>query len=180
LAEISNALHNAWDLPEGLDPGLEIIAYWDPKDFAFPFGSHVAFVEVDQDTGEVDVVRYIAVDDFGKVCNPGIVDGQTHGNIYAGVSQALMEHIIHDENGVVTNSVGLNYGSVRPSRLPLFDVGRTETTTPNTPHGGKGAGDVAINGVPPAVVRAVCNAIGVKHIDTPLTPEKVWRAIQSK
>ena len=81
LAEISNALHNAWDLPEGLDPGLEMIAYWDPKDFAFPFGSHVAFVEVDQDTGEVDIVQYIAVDDFGKVCNPGIVDGQTHGNI---------------------------------------------------------------------------------------------------
>ena len=180
LPEISNALHNAWDLPEGLDPGLEMIAYWDPKDFAFPFGSHVAFVEVDQDTGEVDVVQYIAVDDFGKVCNPGIVDGQTHGNIYAGLSQALVEQIVHDQSGVVTNSVGLDYGSIRPSRLPLFDVARTETTTPNTPHGGKGAGDVAINGVPPAVVRAVCNAIGVKHIDTPLTPEKVWMAMQSK
>jgi carbon-monoxide dehydrogenase large subunit len=80
----------------------------------------------------------------------------------------------------VTNSVVLKYGSFRQSLLPIFDVGRTQTTTPNTPHGGKGAGDVAINGVPPAVVRAVCNAIGVKHIDTPLTPEKVWRAIQSK
>ena len=180
LPEISNALHNAWDLPEGLDPGLEMIAYWDPKDFAFPFGSHVAFVEIDQDTGEVDVVQYIAVDDFGKVCNPGIVDGQTHGNIYAGLSQALMEQIVHDKNGVVINSLELHYGSVRPSHLPLFDVTRTETTTPHTPHGGKGAGDVAINGVPPAVVSAVCNAIGVKHIDTPLTPEKVWMAMQSK
>lgn len=180
LPEISNALHNAWDLPEGLDPGLEMIAYWDPKDFAFPFGSHVAFVEIDQDTGEVDVVQYIAVDDFGKVCNPGIVDGQTHGNIYAGLSQALMEQIVHDTNGVVINSLELHYGSVRPSHLPLFDVTRTETTTPHTPHGGKGAGDVAINGVPPAVVSAVCNAIGVKHIDTPLTPEKVWMAMQSK
>jgi carbon-monoxide dehydrogenase large subunit len=180
LKEISNALHNAWDLPNGMEPGLETIAYWDPKDFAFPFGSHVAFVEVDKQTGVVDLVDYIAVDDFGKVCNPGIVDGQTHGNIYAGVSQALMENIIFNEKGEITNAISLDYGSPRPSKLPMLNVSRTETVTPNSPHGGKGAGDVAINGVPPAIVSAVCNAIGISHLDMPLTSEKVWKAMQSK
>ena len=180
LQEISNALHNAWDLPSGMEPGLETIAYWDPKDFAFPFGSHVAFVEVDKQTGVVDLVDYVAVDDFGKVCNPGIVDGQTHGNIYAGVSQALMENIVFNEKGEITNANSLDYGSPRPSKLPMLKISRTETVTPNSPHGGKGAGDVAINGVPPAIVSAVCNAIGINHLDMPLTPEKVWKAIQSR
>ena len=180
LQEISNALHNAWDLPHGMEPGLETIAYWDPKDFAFPFGSHVAIVEVDKQTGVVSLVDYIAVDDFGKVCNPGIVDGQTHGNIFAGVSQALMEHIIFNDQGEIVNAISLDYGSPRPSTLPMLNVSRTETITPNSPHGGKGAGDVAINGVPPAIVSAVCNAIGISHLDMPLTPEKVWKAIQSR
>ena len=180
LSEISNALHNAWDLPSGMEPGLETIAYWDPKDFAFPFGSHVAFVEVDKQTGVVNLVDYIAVDDFGKVCNPGIVDGQTHGNIYAGAGQALMENITFNEKGEIENSNSLAYGSPRPSKLPMLTISRTETITPNSPHGGKGAGDVAINGVPPAIVSAVCNAIGISHIDMPLTPEKVWKAMQSK
>ena len=120
------------------------------------------------------------MDDFGKVCNPGIVDGQTHGNIYAGVGQALMENITFNENGEIENSSSLAYGSPRPSNLPMFTIARTETITPNSPHGGKGAGDVAINGVPPAIVSAVCNAIGVSHIDMPLTPEKVWKAMQAK
>jgi carbon-monoxide dehydrogenase large subunit len=180
LQDISNALHNAWDLPSGMEPGLETIAYWDPKDFAFPFGSHVAIVEVDKQTGAISLVNYIAVDDFGKVCNPGIVDGQTHGNIFAGVSQALMEQIVINDNGEIVNALSLNYGSPRPSTLPMLNVSRTETITPNSPHGGKGAGDVAINGVPPAIVSAVCNAIGIRHLDMPLTPEKVWKAMQAK
>ena len=180
LKDISNALHNAWDLPSGMEPGLETIAYWDPKDFAFPFGSHIAIVEVDKQTGTIDLVNYIAVDDFGKVCNPGIVDGQTHGNIFAGISQALMEEIIFNEKGEIVNAMSLDYGSPRPSSLPMLNVSRTETITPNSPHGGKGAGDVAINGVPAAIVSAVCNAIGIQHLDMPLTPEKVWKAMQEK
>ena len=180
LKSISNSLHNAWDLPEGMDPGLEAISYWDPKDFAFPFGTHIAVVEVDQSTGVIEIIRYISVDDYGRVCNPGIVDGQTHGNIYAGISQALIEQVIHNELGEATNSKSLDYGSPRASSLPLFELSRTETATPNSPHGGKGAGDVAINGVPPTIVSAVCNAIGIPHLDMPLTPEKVWNAIQSR
>jgi len=180
LKSISNSLYNAWDLPDGMEPGLEAIAYWDPDDFAFPFGTHIAIVEVDQATGVIDVVRYVAVDDFGRVCNPGIVDGQTHGNIYAGISQALVEQVVHNELGEVVNAKTLNYGSLRASSIPSFEVLRTETVTPNSPHGAKGAGDVAINGVPPTIVSAVCNAIGIPHLDMPLTPEKVWHAIQSR
>ena len=177
LKSISNSLYNAWDLPKGMEPGLEAIAYWDPDDFAFPFGTHIAIVEVDQSTGVIDLLRYVAVDDFGRVCNPGIVDGQTHGNIYAGISQALIEQVVHNELGEVVNAKHLNYGSLMASSLPLFEVSRTETVTPNSPHGAKGAGDVAINGVPPTIVSAVCNAIGVAHLHMPLTPEKVWMAM---
>lgn len=178
LKDVANSLYTAWDLPEGLEPGLEAISYWDPDNFAFPFGTHIAVVAIDQDTGIINVLRYVAVDDFGKVCNPGIVNGQTHGNIYMGLSQALIEEIQFNDNGEVVNAFMLDYGSLLASRLPNFEIQTTQTETPHSPHGGKGAGDVAINPVPAALVNAVCNAIGIDHIDMPLTPEKVWKAIQ--
>ena len=180
LKEISNALYNAWDMPADLEPGLDVIAYWDPKDFAFPYGSHVAVVEIDKDTGSVDVVKYVAVDDFGNVRNPTIVDGLTHGNIYMGLSQVLSEELHYDSSGMVVEAIDLEYPSLPPSALPQFEIYRTVSPTEMSPHGGKGAGDVVITGVPATVVNAVCNALAISHIDMPLTPERVWSAMQRR
>ncbi len=108
-----------------------------------------------------------------------LVDGQTHGNLHLGISQALVEAVVYDAEGQIATDSFLSYAITRASELPLFETDRTVTPTPHSPMGAKGAGDVAVNGVPPAIVSAVCNAIGVRHLDMPLTPEKVWRALQS-
>lgn len=179
IKDIALALWYAWDLPPGMEPGLEVITFFDPPDFSYPFGSHVAIVEVDEATGAVVVKRYIAVDDFGTIGNPLLVDGQTHGNLHLGISQALVEAVVYDAEGQIATDSFLSYAITRASELPLFETDRTVTPTPHSPMGAKGAGDVAVNGVPPAIVSAVCNAIGVRHLDMPLTPEKVWRALQS-
>ena len=179
IKDIALALWYAWDLPAGMEPGLEVITFFDPPDFSYPFGSHVAIVEVDEETGEVVVVRYLAVDDFGTVGNPMVVDGQTHGNLHLGISQALVEEVIYDDQGQIVTADLMTYPIVRASQLPNFETDRTVTPTPHSPLGAKGAGDVPVNGVPPAIVSAVCNAVGVRHINMPLTPEKLWRAMQS-
>ncbi len=180
LQDIALALWYAWDLPSGMEPGLEVITFFDPPNFNFPFGTHIALVEVDEQTGQVDVVRYVAVDDFGNVGNPKIVEGQTHGNIYFGISQALYEEAIYDSDGRILTDDFTTYAVAKASQLPNFELARTVTPTPHNPLGAKGAGDVAAPAAPPAIVNAVCDALrdlGVKHIDMPLTPEKVWRAI---
>lgn len=181
LAQIAIALWYAWDLPAGMDPGLEVITFFDPPNFNFPSGTHAVLVEVDEETGEVDIVKYVAVDDYGNVGNPAIVDAQTHGNIHLGISQALYEGAIWDEKGHILNDDYSTYPIARPSKLPHFETERMVTPSPVNPLGAKGAGDVANISTPPAIVSAVCDALGdlgIKHIDIPLTPEKVWRAIQ--
>jgi len=180
LQQIAFVLWLAWDLPEGMDPGLEATAYFDPPDFNYPFGTHVAMVEVDEETGQVDLVRYVAVDDFGVVVNPKVVDGQTHGNITLGVGQALQEEVLYDPNGQILTDTFRTYAVPRASQLPALELERTVTPTPTNPMGAKGAGDISNPPVAPAIVNAICDALadlGIEHIEMPVRPEKVWQAI---
>jgi aerobic carbon-monoxide dehydrogenase large subunit len=172
----------AWDLPEGMDPGLQATAYFNPKEFNFPFGTHVAVVEIDEATGKVDLVRYVAVNDFGNVVNPKVVDGQTHGNIAFGIGQALFEETIYDANGEILTDSYSTYPIPRATDMPAFELARTVTPTQSNPLGARGAGDVSNPPVAPAIVNAVCDALsdlGIRHIEMPLKPEKVWRAMQN-
>jgi carbon-monoxide dehydrogenase large subunit len=181
LADIAQALWLAWDLPAGVEPGLETTAYFDPADFNFPFGSHVAVVEIDEQTGAADLVRYVAVDDVGNVANPGVVDGQMHGSIGFGVGPALMEELLYDEKGQFVTSGYRTYAVPRPSQLPNYELDRTVTPTPLNAMGAKGAGDISQPAVAPAIVNAVLDALddlGVRHLDIPVTPEKIWRVLQ--
>lgn len=180
LQQVAFNLWLGWDLPEGMDPGLQVTAYFNPREFNFPYGTHVAVVEVDVATGIVEVVRYIAVNDFGNVINPAVVDGQTHGNIVLGIGQALSEEAIYDADGRIVNDSLSTYAMPKASWLPTFELGRLTTPSPTNPLGVKGAGDVSNPPVAPAIVNAVCDALaefGVKHIEMPLRPNKVWDAI---
>jgi aerobic carbon-monoxide dehydrogenase large subunit len=178
IKDIALALWYAWDLPTDMEPGLEVVTFFDPPDFNYPFGTHIALVEIDNKTGRIDVIRYVAVDDVGIVGNPLVVDGQMHGSIHLGISQALFEEAIYDTNGQILTDEFLSYAIAKASHLPKFELGRTVTPTPHNPLGAKGAGDVSNPAVAPAIVNAICNALadwGVTHIDMPIAPEKVWR-----
>ena len=164
---------------EELEPGLDESAFYDPKNFTYPAGCHICEVEVDPDTGEVEIVNWAAVDDFGKIINPMIVEGQVHGGIAHGVGQALLEVCVYDEQSgqLLTGSFN-DYAMPRAGDLPSFDLGFTETPCPHKPLGVKGCGEAGAIASPAAVINAVTDAIGVAHIDMPATPEKVWRAIR--
>jgi carbon-monoxide dehydrogenase large subunit len=181
LQQIALMLWFAWDVPEGMAPGLEATAYFDPENFNFPSGTHVAMVEVDRDTCAVDLVRYIAVDDFGVVVNPEVVRGQTHGNILLGISQALAEETHYSaETGQILTDDFDTYTIARASWIPELELYRTVSPSPSNPLGAKGAGDVSNPPVAPAVVNAICDALseyGVKHIDMPVSPEKIWNVM---
>jgi carbon-monoxide dehydrogenase large subunit len=181
IQEIATAAAVGADLPEGMEPFLDDTAYYDPPNCTFPFGTHVAVVEVDADTGEVALRRYIAVDDVGRVINPMIVDGQVHGGIAQGVAQALWEAGIYDENGQLRTASMMDYAVPKASFFPAFEVDRTETPTDVNPLGVKGAGETGTIASTAAVVNAVMDALaplGIRHVDMPLTPERVWRAIE--
>jgi carbon-monoxide dehydrogenase large subunit len=182
LQQIALMLWMGWDLPENLDPGLEARAFFDPKNFNFPFGTHIAVVEIDQETFHIDLKRYIAANDFGVVVNPGVVDGQTFGNVVLGVGQALAEEARYDpQTGMVLTPDFDTYSVARAGWLPEIELIRTETPSPSNPLGAKGAGDASNPAVAPAVVNAVCNALeqfGVEHIDMPITPEKIWALVE--
>jgi aerobic carbon-monoxide dehydrogenase large subunit len=181
IQEIAGAAALAYDLPEGEEPFLDDTTYYDPPNCTFPFGTHVAIVEVDGETGEVRLERYVAVDDVGKVINPMIVDGQVHGGIAQGIAQALWESGVYDENGQLTTSSLLDYALPKAGFFPPFEVDRTETPSDVNPLGVKGAGETGTIASTPAVVNAVMDALaplGVRHVDMPLTPERVWRTIQ--
>jgi len=183
LQQVALMLWFGWDLPEGLAPGLEATAYFDPKNFNFPSGTHVAIVEIDRDTCAVELVRYVAVDDFGVVINPEVVRSQTHGNILLGISQALSEETRYSpETGQVLTDDFDTYSIARSTWIPELELHRTETPSPSNPLGVKGVGDVSNPPVAPAVVNAICDALagyGVKHIDMPVTPEKIWNLMHT-
>jgi aerobic carbon-monoxide dehydrogenase large subunit len=184
LQQVALMLWFGWDLPEGMDPGLEASAYFDPKNFNFPFGTHIAVVEIDEETCEIDLVKYIAVDDFGVVVNPEVVKGQTYGNIVLGIGQALAEEAKYsEETGQVISDDLDTYVVPRSGWLPKIELYRTETPSPSNPLGAKGAGDVSNPPVAPAMVNAICDALsdfGVTHIDMPVTPEKIWEIMQTE
>jgi carbon-monoxide dehydrogenase large subunit len=181
IQDIAAAAAVGADLPEGDEPFLDDTAYYDPPNCTFPFGTHVAVVEVNPDTGEIDLRRYVAVDDVGRVINPMIVDGQVHGGIAQGVAQAYWEGGVYDENGQLLTSSLMDYAIPKADFLPPLEVERTETPTDVNPLGVKGAGETGTIASTAAAVNAVMDALtplGIKHLDMPLTPERVWRAIQ--
>jgi carbon-monoxide dehydrogenase large subunit len=181
MKELAFAAWSAHNIPPGFEPGLEATAVYDPPNFSWPGGAHAALVEVDTETGDVQLLRYIAVDDVGKVINPMIVDGQIHGGITQGISQALYEEAIYDEDGALLTSSLTNYLVPSAVELPSFELDRTETPSPTNPLGVKGVGETGAIASPAAVMNAVANALapyGVTDIDMPATPERVWRALE--
>lgn len=168
--------------PADLEPGLDFSSFYDPANFTYPFGAHIAIVEVDPDTGKVDLKRFIACDDVGNVINPMIVDGQIHGGVAQGVGQALFEGAIYDDDGQLLNGSYMDYTMPRADDLPSFEVDRTVTPCPHNPLGVKGAGEAGTIGSTPAVVNAVLDALSdynISDIRMPMTPERVWRAMQN-
>jgi aerobic carbon-monoxide dehydrogenase large subunit len=181
IQEIAAAAAVGGDLPPGDEPFLDDTSYYDPPNCTFPFGTHIAVVEVDAETGEVKLKRYVAVDDVGRVINPLIVDGQVHGGIAQGIAQALWEGAVYDENGQLQTSSLMEYAVPKAEFFPAFELERTETLTDVNPLGVKGAGETGTIASTPAVVNAVVDALaplGIAHIDMPLTPERVWQAIE--
>jgi aerobic carbon-monoxide dehydrogenase large subunit len=168
--------------PEGLEPGLEETSFYDPSNFCFPFGAHACVVEVDRDTGQVKIKRYLAVDDVGNVMNPMIVDGMVHGGITQGVGQALCEGAVYDAGQLITGSM-MDYAMPKADMLPMYETERTVTPTPVNPLGVKGAGETGTIAATPAVMNAVVDALaplGVDHIETmPLTAARVWSVMKS-
>ncbi len=182
IGEIALASHVAYDLPEGMEPFLDETTYYDPPNCTFPFGTHICVVEVDQDTGTVELIRYVAVDDVGNVVNPLIVDGQIHGGIAQGLAQALYEGAVYDDNGQLLTGTMSDYAIPKAHMVPVYELDRTVTPSPTNPMGVKGAGEAGTIASTPAVANAVIDAVshlGIRHIDMPLTPERVWQALRS-
>ena len=172
----------AWDMPEGMEPGLEASAFYDPPNFTYPFGAHLAVVEVDPSTGQIDLQRYYAVDDCGVQINPMIVEGQVHGGVAQGVGPVLWEGVVYDDEGQPLTGTMLDYALPRADGLPDIVVQSNSTPSPHHPLGVKGVGEAGTIASTPTVYNAVMDALrplGITRIDMPLTPEKVWRAIQN-
>lgn len=182
IQELAGAAALAYSLPAGMEPFLDDTTYYDPPECTYPFGTHICTVEVDKDTGQVRILRYLAVDDVGKRINPLIVDGQIQGGIAQGVAQALWEGAVYDENGQLLSGSLMDYAVPKASFFPKFELGSTETPSPTNALGVKGVGETGTIASTPAVVNAVVDALsplGIRHIDMPMTPEKVWRMMRS-
>ena len=182
LAEIALQAAVAYSLPENTEPFLDETTYYDPPNCTFPFGTHIAIVEIDKETGHVDLKRYVAVDDVGNRINPLIIDGQLHGGIAQGVAQALYERAVYDENGQLLSGTLMDYAIPTASMLPSYETDYTVTPSPVNAMGVKGAGEAGTIASAQAVMNAVVDALspfGVKHMQMPATPERVWRAMSS-
>jgi carbon-monoxide dehydrogenase large subunit len=180
LQEIALEAHIAKNLPPDTEPGLSATYFFEPKNFTFPFGTHIAVVEVDRETGDINFLRYVAVDDCGRVINPMLVDGQVHGGIVQSIGQAMYEEVVYDEQGQLITGTLMDYAVPRASHIPDFELDRTETPSPVNPLGVKGVGEAGTIGATPAIVGAIVDALapfGVRHLDMPIKPENVWRII---
>jgi len=169
--------------PPGMEAGLEAVDYYDPPNLTFPFGSYICVVDVDRGTGAVKIRRFLAVDDCGNIINPMIVDGQIHGGLSMGMAPALLEEISYDENGNISGGSFMDYLVPTAMETPSWETAKTVTPSPHHPFGAKGVGESATVGAPPAIVNAVVDALahlGVRHIDIPITPEKVWNILKEK
>jgi carbon-monoxide dehydrogenase large subunit len=169
--------------PQGMEAGLEAVNYYDPPNLTFPFGTYVCVVDVDRGTGEVKIRRFVSIDDCGNIINPMVVQGQIHGGLTMGMAPALLEEISYDENGNIQGGSFMDYLLPTAMETPKWETDHTVTPSPHHPLGAKGVGESATVGAPPAIVNAVVDALshlGVRHIDIPITPEKVWRILKEK
>ncbi len=181
-ADLAAASADASKLPDGMEPApLRHELDFDGSDSTYPFGSHIAVVEVDIETGGVKLVRHVAVDDCGRILNPLLVAGQQHGGIAQGAAQALFEEVAYDEHGNPITSNLADYAIPSAAELPSFEVSNTQTDSPRNPIGAKGIGESGTIGSTPAIQNAVVDAVshlGVKHVDMPCTAQRIWKAIQ--
>jgi carbon-monoxide dehydrogenase large subunit len=181
IKEVAFQAHAAHNLPDGMEPGLEETATYDPPNFSWPAGAHAAVVEVDTETGDARLVRYVAIDDVGTVVNPLVVDGQVHGGITQGIAAALYEEGVYDEDGNLLTANQVTYLVPSAAELPSYELDRTESRSPTNPLGVKGVGETGTIAAAPAVINAVVDALshlGVTDVQLPATPERVWRAIE--
>jgi carbon-monoxide dehydrogenase large subunit len=182
MQDIALEAHVAKNLPVDMEPGLSATAFYEPKNFTFPFGTHIAVVEIDSETGEIHFQRYIAVDDCGKQINPMLVAGQVHGGIAQSMGQALFEEVVYDETGQLVTGTLMDYALPRAVNIPHLELDSTETPSPVNPLGAKGVGEAGTIGSTPAIVAAIVDALspyGVRHIDMPIKPEVVWQLIKN-
>ena len=183
LPAIANVAYNEMDkLPSDVDPGLETTDFFRPEDETFPFGTHIAVVEVMPDTGEVKILRFVSIDDCGYIVSPMLVEGQVHGGLAQGIAQALLEEVQYDDNGQILTGTLMDYAIPKAEHFPMFETDHTETKTPLNPLGAKGIGEAATIGSTPAIANAVNDALkafGVEHLDMPFRPERVWAAIHN-
>jgi carbon-monoxide dehydrogenase large subunit len=169
--------------PQGMEAGLEAVSYYDPPNLTYPFGSYICVVDIDKGTGEVKIRRFVAVDDCGNIINPMIVDGQIHGGLTMGLAPALYEEISYDENGNIQGGSFMDYLLPTAVETPRWETDKTCTPSPHHPLGAKGVGESATVGAPAAIANAVVDALwhlGVRHIDIPITPLKVWTLLRGK
>ncbi|MCL4861283.1 MAG: molybdopterin-dependent oxidoreductase, partial [Caldilineaceae bacterium] len=181
--EVAFAAYTAHNLPDDIEPGLEESSFYDPSNFTFPNSAHLCQVEVDRDTGQVTIQKYVAVDDVGKVINPMLVEGQILGGVAQGVGQALWEHGVYDESGQLLTGSFMDYTMPRADGFPTITAARTETPSPHNPLGVKGAGEMGTIAATVAVANAVMDALaplGIRHLDMPFTPERVWKAMHGQ
>jgi aerobic carbon-monoxide dehydrogenase large subunit len=178
-----SAAYMARRLPPGMEPGLDATRFFEPSNFTFPFGTHVCVVELDEETGEPKITKYVAVDDCGNVINPLLVEGQVHGGLVQGIAQALYEEVVYDENGQLLTGSLMDYAVPRAHDFPEFELDRTVTPSPVNPLGIKGVGEAGTIGSTPAVVNAIVDALsplGITHIDMPVRSEKIWKILKGR
>jgi carbon-monoxide dehydrogenase large subunit len=180
LGEVAFATFTAHNLPDGVEPSLDSDATYDPENFSFPHGTHLCAVDIDTETGEVKIRKYVCVDDIGSPINPLIIEGQVHGGLAQGIAQALFEEAVYDEDGNLTTGTFIDYTLPSAADLPSFVTDRTVTASTTNPLGVKGVGEAGTIASTPAVINAVVDALrpfGVNDIQMPATPERVWRAV---
>jgi carbon-monoxide dehydrogenase large subunit len=177
FAEVALTANLSNTLAPGIEPGLETTVFWEPEACVFPFGTHICVVEVDKDTGEAQITRFVAVDDCGRQINPMLVQGQVHGGIAQGVGQAMFEGVVYGDDGQLLTGTLLDYAMPIASELPSFELDHTVTLTPVNPLGVKGVGEAGTIGSTPAVANAIADALGVANVDMPFKPENLWKVI---
>ncbi len=174
---VALAAYTAHNLPDGMEPGLKEGAFYDPTNFTFPAGAYVCELEVDAGTGKTNFINFVAADDFGRLINPMIVEGQVHGGLAQGIGQALLEGAVYDESGQPVTASFMDYAMPRADDLPSFKLSHTTTLCPGNPLGVKGCGEAGAIGSSAAVINAITDAIGHNRLEMPATPDRVWHAI---